>query len=342
MNDLGEPIIRDYHNIENRDAVLTWDSTEPLLDNNGEPVTRWDGVTFKVHPVTGQDVPDDTARTQVQQYLGAREAEWPWADFIVGNPPFLGKGEKMREALGDGYVKELRTVYKRVPGSADFVMYWWYKAALALQAGRLEQFGFITTNSIWQTFNRRVIAEFLEAKKPISITYAVPDHPWVDAADGAAVRIAMTVASKGSELGTLLTTEGVEKEREDGQVEVGLKASQGKILQDLTIGANVAGAVELKYSKDTHSFGMMIRGSGFILSNEDATQLLNDPSASYADVVKPYRNGKDITQNSRDSYIIDLYGLEPHHVQDRYPRVYQHVIDHVKPERDASRDKGFR
>jgi hypothetical protein len=63
---------------------------------------------------------------------------------------------------------------------------------------------------------------------------------------------------------------------------------------------------------------------------------------SDAYVVKPYRNGKDITQNSRNSYIIDLYGLEPREVQDRYPRVYQHVVDHVKPERDASRDKGFR
>lgn len=342
VSDLGDPIIRDYHNIENRDAILAWDSTEPLLDDNGEPVTRWDGITLKVHPVTGHNVPDDTARMQVQRYLGARKAEWPQVDFIVGNPPFLGKGEKMREALGDGYVKELRSVYKKVPGSADFVMYWWHKAALALQVEKLEQFGFITTNSIWQTFNRRVIADFLEAKKPVSITYAVPDHPWVDAADGAAVRIAMTVASNGSETGMLQTIEGVETEREDGQIEVGLKSSQGKILQDLTIGANVAGAVELKYSKDTHSFGMMIRGSGFILPNEDATGLINDPAASYANVVKPYRNGKDITQKSRNSYIIDLYGLEPEEVQDLYPRVYQHVIDYVKPERDSSRDKGFR
>ena len=61
VSDLGEPIIRDYHNIDNRDAVLAWDRTEPLLDDNGEPVTRWDGVTFKVHPVTGQNVPDDRA-----------------------------------------------------------------------------------------------------------------------------------------------------------------------------------------------------------------------------------------------------------------------------------------
>lgn len=38
-----EPIIKNYHNIECRDAVLAWDAIEPLLDEAGQPVTRWDG-----------------------------------------------------------------------------------------------------------------------------------------------------------------------------------------------------------------------------------------------------------------------------------------------------------
>jgi hypothetical protein len=31
--------------------------------------------------------------------------------------------------------------------------------------------------------------------KALTLAYAIPDHPWVDNADGAAVRIAMTVGS---------------------------------------------------------------------------------------------------------------------------------------------------
>ncbi len=54
LHTLQEPIIKDLHNIEKRDAVLDWDSITPLLDAEGQPVTRWDGRTTKPHPVTGR------------------------------------------------------------------------------------------------------------------------------------------------------------------------------------------------------------------------------------------------------------------------------------------------
>ena len=63
-------------------------------------------------------------------------APWPEADFIVGNPPFLGKGEPMRNALGQEYLDALAEAYPDVPGSADFVVYWWHRAAEAVRRGR--------------------------------------------------------------------------------------------------------------------------------------------------------------------------------------------------------------
>src|SRR6185437_761396 len=55
------------------------------------------------------------------------EAEWPAADYIVGNPPFLGDKKILME-LGDEYVAKLRRVYDgRVPGGADLVTYWFAK-----------------------------------------------------------------------------------------------------------------------------------------------------------------------------------------------------------------------
>jgi hypothetical protein len=85
-----EPVIKRFHNIECRDAVLEYEGVEEVRDESGQTVTRWDGRTMKRHPVTGEEVPDETARTPLLRYLNPRKAEWPEADFIIGNPPFIG------------------------------------------------------------------------------------------------------------------------------------------------------------------------------------------------------------------------------------------------------------
>jgi len=95
----------------------------------------------------------------------------PKADFIVGNPPFIGK-LKMREALGDGYVEALRSVWKQVPDSADFVMYWWEQAADHVRGRNCRRFGLITTNSIAMVFNRRVVERHLSGTPPLCLAMA--------------------------------------------------------------------------------------------------------------------------------------------------------------------------
>src|SRR5438094_126849 len=65
-----------------------------------------------------------------------REPEWPEAEFIVGNPPFLG-GSKIRRGLGDQYANALFEVYKgRVPASADMCCYWFEKARKYTEKGK--------------------------------------------------------------------------------------------------------------------------------------------------------------------------------------------------------------
>jgi hypothetical protein len=160
---VAEPVVHDYGNIEHRDAVLAYDRSELATDDSGQVITRWDGTTFKKHPVTGEDVPDEAAQVPQWRYVNPRPAEWPAADFIVGNPPFIGAGPSMlRDALGDGYAQTLRATWPDVPESADFVMYWWHHAACLVRAGLARRFGFITTNSLRQTFNRRVVQAALD------------------------------------------------------------------------------------------------------------------------------------------------------------------------------------
>ncbi len=56
-------------------------------------------------------------------------------------------------------------------------MFWWDKAAELTRTGKAKRFGFITTNSLKQTFNRKVLQHHMAQKKPISLAFAIPDHP---------------------------------------------------------------------------------------------------------------------------------------------------------------------
>ena len=88
---------------------------------------------------------------------GFVEAEWPAADYIIGNPPFLG-GKLMRRGLGDANVEALFRAYEgRVSAEADLVCYWFAKAWEALQAGRAKRVGLVATNSIRSGASRRVL-----------------------------------------------------------------------------------------------------------------------------------------------------------------------------------------
>ncbi|MDQ2077361.1 DNA methyltransferase [Marinimicrobium sp. ABcell2] len=335
--DLPEPILRNFNNIENRDALIEFDDREPVQDEQGNDVTIWDGISYKNSPITGELIPDETQRIPVYRYSNPRQATWPEAEFIVGNPPFIG-ASTMRRSLGDGYVDAVRAVFKGVvPDSADFVMYWWHIAAEKARQGEARQFGFITTNSIRQTFNRRVLEPHLsDKKKPLSLLFAIPDHPWVEANDGASVRIAMTVGGAGEQSGVLRQVTAEQGVSEDAKA-VQLSLRHGKVYADLSVGANVAEANPLKSNSDISNRGVCLFGSGFIVSQSEAKSLGLGVCPGLEQHIRHYRNGRDLTQSSRDVMVVDLYGLGVDEVKGKYPAVYQWVLERVKPERDNNK-----
>ena len=337
-----EPVLRDFHNIENRDALITYDQQQVITNDAGIPQTRWDGITYKPSPITGEPIPDESAQTEQYRYINPRKAGWPQADYIVGNPPFIG-ASTMRRALGDGYVDAVRNTWKEVPESADFVMHWWHIAAEAVRAGEAKQFGFITTNSIKQTFNRRVVQAQLDAKNPLTLAFAIPDHPWVDAADGAAVRIAMTAASAQAGKGRLLQVrEESSAENAQDEIEVKLAEQQGVLFADLKTGANVQGAAPLLAASNISSRGAQLIGAGFIVTPEEAHHLGLGQISGLEQHIRQYRNGRDLTQAPRGVMVIDAFGLSADDLRSRYPAVYQHLLEHVKPERDQNNRATYR
>jgi hypothetical protein len=303
------------------------------------------------------------------------QPEWPEADFIVGNPPFIG-GKDIRGQLGGDYAEALWAANPRVPKSADFVMQWWDRAAHTLVApgSRLRRFGFVTTNSITQTFSRRVIERYLKpsplqgrglgvgdvsgqapgpdsprpqtpspegegASATLSLVLAIPDHPWTKATrDAAAVRIAMTVAQRGERDGELVEIVGESGLDSDNPV-LEERDTSGWINADLSVGSDVTVVEALKANEGLASPGVKLHCSGFIVTPAEAAHLGLGKREGLERHIRPYRNGRDLLQRSRNVMVIDMDGLSEREVRQNYPEVYHHLLQKVKPERDHNNEE---
>ncbi|MDX3808872.1 class I SAM-dependent DNA methyltransferase [Bosea thiooxidans] len=305
-----EPILEKLDHIYKRDAVLSWD---------GWPIPQWrDGHEALPNP---------------------RRPEWPEAEFIVGNPPFIG-GKDLRARLGELYAESLWKAHPQMNESADFVMYWWDRAAeiLTRSGTKLRRFGFVTTNSITQLFQRRTVERHLGGKRPLSLAMAIPDHPWTKAGkDAAAVRIAMTVAQAGKHEGKLLEVVS-EAGLDSDQPQIGLAERTGRIHTDLSVGVDVTSARTLQANEGLCSRGVPLHGAGFILKPAEAEALGMHVRPGLDRHIRQYRNGRDLTARPRGAYVIDLDGLTAEDVRSRFPEIYQHLLLTVKPERDRNNE----
>src|SRR5690606_25271097 len=188
-----------------------------------------------------------------------------------------------------------------------FVMYWWHRAADLVRNGKAKRFGFITTNSIKQTFNRRVLEMHADADPPLSIVMAIPDHPWVESSTGASVRIAMTVASAEDRTGVLAEVVA-ENTADDLAIQVELEEAKGRIWPDLTIGVKTIDVVPLKANENLSFMGVKLVGD-FVVTEEEAAQLGLGRVPGIEKHLPRFRNGSDITRRSRDVRVIDMFGL---------------------------------
>jgi hypothetical protein len=319
----SEPILKAFHNIVVKDAVL--EATVTLVrDKSGKPVTR---------------VGADGTEAEVYRYDSPRQPEWPEAEFIVGNPPFIG-GKRMRDALGDNYVEALWHAHPGVNESADYVMFWWDRSAALLTApsSYLRQFGLVTTNSITQVFNRRVLENRLRSQKPIFINFAIGDHPWTKATrDAAAVRIAMTVGCVGRSEGRLEELISEEALDTDAPALV-FKEQIGIINPDLSVGTDLTVTTALKGNAGICQQGVKLVGDGFVLSHAERDHFV----AAGPNVIKRYLSGLELVQHPKQRSVIDFSGLDADAARRANPVAYQRILQIVKPFGDHNREPSRR
>ena len=245
-----------------------------------------------------------------------QETEWPPAEFIIGNPPFLG-GKLLRTQLGDPYVDALFDAYHgRVPAEADLVCYWFEKARAGLSGGQASRVGLLGTQGIRGGANRRVLQGIKETG---DIFLAWSDHPWI--LEGAAVHISIVGFDDGSESHREL----------DG-------SPVAEINANLTAGADINMAARLEENLGVAFMGDT-KGGPFDIPESLAEEMLSSPNPhakSNSEVVKPWVNGRDVAQRARGMWIID-FGDLPLEQAALYELPFEYVNKHVKPQREVSR-----
>ena len=246
------------------------------------------------------------------------EPDWPEADVVIGNPPFVG-GNRLVANLGEDYVSRMCSVYAgRVSGAADLVCYWFEKAGRQIALGRARRAGLVATNSIRGGANRKAL-QAATAVRPIFEAWS--DEPWV--IDGAAVRVSLVCFARGDD-------PCVFGARLDGQ-------AADEIYTDLT--ARRAGVgVDLTEVQRLHeNVGVAFRGDEkggpFDVAGDQARVWLRLPAnpngRTNADVLKPWVNGMDLTRRPAGKWIVDFGWTMSDGDAALYEEPFRWVRDHV-------------
>jgi len=310
------PVLEPLDHIECRDALIEF-LPPPLGEGRGggQP-----GANADAQPLTPALSPEGRGNQT------AREAAWPRADVVIGNPPFLGVSRKRRE-LGAAYLEALDTVYApAVPGGADLVCYWFEKCCAALANQTLTAAGLVATNSIRGGANRKVLDAIVRTTQ---IFEAWSDEPWIN--EGAAVRVSLVCFGSGEPI------------RLDGE-------PVAQIYADLTAPSESGEALDLTTAKPLKanlqtSFQGASKKAKFEIAARQAREWLRMPNPHgqpNSDVLKPWANGFELSRRPQEQWIID-FGIEmPESDAALYEAPYSYVSTVVKPEREKNNREAYR
>ena len=221
--------------------------------------------------------------------------EWPAADVVIGNPPFLGARLHFA-TLNKDYVAQLRRAYEgRVPGGADLVCYWYAQACEQVRAGRGKRVGLVATNSIRGGASRRALQA---ATDKLRIFEAWSDEAWIN--DGASVRVSLVCISKENDASLSDATLNGQRV---AQIYADLTA------EHLSFGVDLTQALRLPENANVAFMGHA-KGGPFDIPGDLARNWLQLPAnpngRNNADVLKPWMNGMDLTRRAAGKWIVDF------------------------------------
>ena len=254
------------------------------------------------------------------------EPDWPEADVVIGNPPFLG-GNRLILNLGEGYVSRIFAIYAgRVPASADLVCYWFEKACRQVASGKAARVGLVATNSIRGGVNRRALQGATRARR---IFEAWSDEPWV--VDGAAVRVSLVCFSRIDDRVVLTPRlDGVAVD----EIHTDLTARRDGVGIDLTNAQCLAMNASASFKGDEKGGPFNIPGD---LAREWLRLPANPNGRTNADVLKPWINGMDVTRRPADKWIVDFGSRMSEGDAALYEEPFRWLKERVYPIRQQNR-----
>jgi len=246
------------------------------------------------------------------------EPEWPPADVIIGNPPFLG-GNRIRRELGSEYVDGLFQLYVgRIPAFADLVCYWFEKARAQIEAGNAKRAGLLATQGIRGGANRKVLERIKETG---DIFWAQADRNWIQ--DGVAVHVSMVGFDDGLETAHVL--DGNPADQIHANLTSALDLTQARRLKE-NVGISFQGpSPKAPFDIDATTAADMLRAP------------INVNGRPNSDVVRPVLSAADLAQGSRGKWTLD-FGLMPLEQAALYEAPFEYVKQYVLPMRAARRD----
>lgn len=251
------------------------------------------------------------------------EPEWPEADVIIGNPPFLGS-RKMRPILSDTYCDSLLKVYGgHIEGLPDLVCYWFEKAQSLIAQRKAQRASLLATQAIRGGTNRQVLDHIKETG---NIFMAWSDREWI--LDGAMVHVSIIGFDDGAEQDIFLDGKPV-----------------SSINSDLTGDVDLSTAHNLKENASLSFQGVVLRGP-FNITLEQTRNMLaatgNPNGRPNSDVIKPRRTGQDITSRSSNSYVVDFGVDMPIEEASQYVAPFEYLKNHVYPMRRKAKQASAR
>ena len=259
------------------------------------------------------------------------EPNWPEADVVIGNPPFLGNKRMIRK-LGENYVAQLSTTYAgRVPAEADLVCYWFEKAGRQIVSSKAARVGLVATNSIRGGANRRALSAAIDSRR---IFEAWSDEPWV--IDGAAVRVSLIYFARDDD--ACVSSARLDGEPVD-EIYTDLTARRGSAGVDLTGARRLSENASVVFTGDTKGGSFDIPGD---LAREWLCLPANPNGRTNADVLKPWMNGMDLTRRPAGKWIVDFGWTMSEADGALYEEPFRWAKEHVYPMRQGNRRDAYR
>lgn len=223
-------------------------------------------------------------------------------DYIIGNPPFIGKKEQNSSQKSD-----VEIIFKGIKGSGvmDYVACWYVKAAQLIQNTKTKV-AFVSTNSISQGEQVNILWSLLFNHYKIKIHFAHQTFSWSNEAKGnAAVHcVIVGFANFDTNNKRIFEYENIKAEPHELKVKnINPFLVEGKDITVENRKSPICNVPEMNYGS------MPIDEGHLILSDEEKNlAILEEPSIDTA--IKPYTGGDEFINNKK-RWCLWLHEIEP-------------------------------